>query len=134
MAAVGFEFQLLALQVLCNYNNSCNCNLDCNCTIFDDNIICKKRIYYELIESNQLITLLKPRKLTSLSSVASKPKYSHAHTNTTCFNKEDITEGITDNARNYLSIVIGLPYFCGGDESSPSAPNLKCTTSPGLLT
>ena len=48
---------------------------------------------------------------------------------TTCFSKDDIVEAITDNARNNFNKVIGLPYFCGGSESSPSVPNLKCITS-----
>ena len=47
----------------------------------------------------------------------------------TCFSKHDIVEAITDNVRNNFNKVIGLPYFCGGSESSPSAPNLKCITS-----
>ena len=46
-----------------------------------------------------------------------------------CFSKYDIVEAITDNARNNFNKVIGLPYFCGGSESSSSAPNLKCITS-----
>ena len=47
----------------------------------------------------------------------------------TCFSKDDIVEAITDNAKNNFNKVIGLPYFCGGSESSPSASNLKCITS-----
>ena len=47
----------------------------------------------------------------------------------TCFSKEDIVKPITYNARNNFNKVIGLPYLCGGSESSPSAPILKCITS-----
>ena len=47
----------------------------------------------------------------------------------TCFSNDDIVEVITDNARNNFNRVIGLRYFCGGSESSPAAPNLKCITS-----
>ena len=47
----------------------------------------------------------------------------------TCFSKNDIVETITDNARNNFNMVIGLSYFCGGSESSPSAFNLKCITN-----
>ena len=50
-------------------------------------------------------------------------------TTSTCFSKNAIVEAITDNARNNFNKIIGLPYFCGGSESSPSAPNLKCITS-----
>lgn len=47
----------------------------------------------------------------------------------TCISKDDIVETITDNAKNNFNKVIGLPYFCGGSESSPSAPNKKCSKS-----
>ena len=50
-----------------------------------------------------------------------------------CFSKDDIVEAIIDNARNNFNKIIELPYFCGGSESNPSAPNLKCITSAHSL-
>ena len=46
-----------------------------------------------------------------------------------CYNKQEIAEAITENAKNNFSKVIGLPYFCGGAERSQSAPTLKCATN-----
>ena len=46
-----------------------------------------------------------------------------------CISTGEIAEAITDNARDNFSKVIGLPYFCGGEERSPSVPNVKCIAS-----
>ena len=50
-------------------------------------------------------------------------------TNPPCISTEEIAEAITDNARNNFAKVIGLPYFCGGEERSQSAPHLKCISN-----
>ena len=50
-------------------------------------------------------------------------------TNPPCISTGDIAEAITDNARNNFAKVIGLPYFCGGEDRSQSAPHLKCISN-----
>lgn len=46
-----------------------------------------------------------------------------------CISTGDIAVAITDNAKNNFAKVIGLPYFCGGEERSQTVPNVKCATS-----
>ncbi len=49
--------------------------------------------------------------------------------NPPCISTGEIAEAITDNAKNNFSKVIGLPYFCGGEEKSQTVPNVKCISS-----
>ena len=46
---------------------------------------------------------------------------------TGCIGTEEIAEAITSNTKNNFSKIVGLPYFCGGEEKSQTAPHLRCT-------
>ena len=66
--------------------------------------------------------------------LSSRPAYRMAQSPTTspysitsppCISTGDIAVAITDNAQNSFAKVIGLPYFCGGEERSQTVPNVN---------
>ena len=59
-------------------------------------------------------------------SMALPPPSPPPSLNPPCISTGEIAEAITDNARNNFAKVIGLPYFCGGEERSQALPNVKC--------
>ena len=73
---------------------------------------------------------LSPTTSRSVSRMLPSPSPSPpGQPNPPCISTGEIAEAITDNARNNFSKVIGLPYFCGGEERSQYVPNVKCITS-----